>query len=221
MGTSYDVIRWHLDHLSLKHRGKVALVVPAFEAMPADPLNKHPDSPASAAKTYSYPENKTVLLAQERHGLVEPFHIHFFPAAHMPTNFTKWRTASIPYRIHYGPYFEPYVVVSVAAIPPYVEEFLGRQMNKVTHIRALHSKHFQFWVLPDVYTVHLPHEVERSPQDYWRCVNSIANLVMLKIQEAEEKSNNTHDVIPHIYKRGSDVRRGTESSEKEDAELQR
>ena len=48
-----------------------ALVVPAFEALPVDPLEKL--APPVDLSTYEYPENKSTLLKQERKGLVEPF----------------------------------------------------------------------------------------------------------------------------------------------------
>ena len=50
---------------------------------------------------------------------------------------------------------------------------------------------YEFWVLPDVFTLHLPHVSDRSVQDYWECVNAVANMVMLKIQYWEGRWNGT------------------------------
>jgi hypothetical protein len=54
--------------------GPQALVVPAFEAMPADPLgDKASSSNLKDPQTFEYPEDKAELLAQEKKGFVEPF----------------------------------------------------------------------------------------------------------------------------------------------------
>lgn len=52
--------------------------------------------------------------------------------------------------------FEPYVVVR-SNVSRYDRRFVGFGWNKVTHIMELQAQGYEFVVLPNVFTVHMPH----------------------------------------------------------------
>lgn len=62
-----------------------------------------------------------------------------------------------PYQIDYVLYYEPYVVAR-KTLPPFSEIFRGYGNDKDQWFRELYLRDYQFWVLPDVFTVHFEHE---------------------------------------------------------------
>lgn len=62
-----------------------------------------------------------------------------WPKGHAPTDYAKWRTATVPYRVAWQPDFEPYVVVR-RDCPKYDQRFVGFGWNKVSHIMELDAQ---------------------------------------------------------------------------------
>lgn len=70
---------------------------------------------------------------------VSPRRYHVWPKGHAPTDYAKWRTATVPYRVAWQPDFEPYVVVR-RDCPRYDQRFVGFGWNKVSHIMELDAQ---------------------------------------------------------------------------------
>lgn len=64
---------------------------------------------------------------------------HVWTKGHAPTNFAKWRTATMPYQVEWEADFEPYVVVR-RDCPEYDRRFVGFGWNKVAHIMELDAQ---------------------------------------------------------------------------------
>lgn len=62
-----------------------------------------------------------------------------WPKGHAPTDYAKWRTATVSYRVAWQPDFEPYVVVR-RDCPKYDQRFVGFGWNKVSHIMELDAQ---------------------------------------------------------------------------------
>lgn len=67
------------------------------------------------------------------------FRYHVWTKGHAPTNFAKWRTATMPYRVQWEADFEPYVMVKRES-PEYDRRFVGFGWNKVAHIMELDAQ---------------------------------------------------------------------------------
>ncbi len=120
---------------------KRALIVPAFESI-----------------TYklSYPKDKQTLLSPINIGKIISFRQDVWEQGHAATNYYRWYTADHPYKIHWTPNYEPYIVVA-KNITRFDERFTGFGWNKVSHMIQLDAEGYEFVVLPDAFTIHLPH----------------------------------------------------------------
>lgn len=67
------------------------------------------------------------------------YRYHVWPQGHAPTDYAKWRTATVPYQVEWQPQFEPYVVVR-RDCPLYDQRFVGFGWNKVSHIMELDAQ---------------------------------------------------------------------------------
>ena len=150
-------------------RPKLALVVAAFETqryrLPAFPKTK-----ADAVK----------LLDE---GTLLTFRYHVWPQGHRATNFARWKTSTtVPYQVGSSPFevlivvagpgtwfnclfsqiswepdFEPYIVLPIEHASKFDNRFVGFGWNKVSYTMELVARGFQFWVLPQVFVIHMPH----------------------------------------------------------------
>lgn len=74
--------------------------------------------------------------------------------------------------------YEPYVVVP-RDCPRYDPRFVGFGWNKVAHIIELDAQEYELLVLPEAFTIHLPHAPSlditrfRSNPTYRDCVREI------------------------------------------------
>ena len=57
-----------------------------------------------------------------------------------PTDYTTWYTASQPYVVKYYRGYEPYIVMRRIETPPYNQGFVGRELDKVSHLLEVHAK---------------------------------------------------------------------------------
>ena len=120
---------------------RTALVVPAFETQ---------------RYRIDFPRNKAELISMLDSGTIFTFRYHVWTRGHAPTDYERWRTANIPYKIEWQPDFEPYIVVRRDVIQ-YDPRFVGFGWNKVSHIMQLHAQGYEFLVLPSAFMIHMPH----------------------------------------------------------------
>uniref|UniRef100_A0A8C0ZP55 Glycosyltransferase-like protein LARGE2 n=1 Tax=Castor canadensis TaxID=51338 RepID=A0A8C0ZP55_CASCN len=137
----YDYLRASIEQLEPGSRQKAALVVPAFETL---------------HYRFSFPSSKAELLALLDAGLLYTFRHHEWPRGHVPTDYARWREARVPYRVQWAADYEPYVVVP-RDCPRYDPRFVGFGWNKVAHIVELDAQEYELLVLPEAFTIHLPH----------------------------------------------------------------
>ncbi|XP_031449339.1 LARGE xylosyl- and glucuronyltransferase 2 isoform X2 [Phasianus colchicus] len=136
----YDYLRNSIQQLELPHR-KAALIVPAFETL---------------HYRLTFPKSKAELLSMLDMGSLYTFRYHVWPKGHAPTDYAKWRTATVPYHVAWQPDFEPYVVVR-RDCPKYDQRFVGFGWNKVSHIMELDAQEYELLVLPNAFMIHMPH----------------------------------------------------------------
>ncbi|CAI5763691.1 LARGE xylosyl- and glucuronyltransferase 2 isoform X1 [Podarcis lilfordi] len=136
----YDYLRTSILQLELPQR-KAALIVPAFETL---------------HYRLTFPKSKAELLSMLDMGSLYTFRYHVWPQGHAPTDYAKWRTATVPYRVEWQLHFEPYVVVR-RDCPLYDQRFVGFGWNKVSHIMELDAQENELLVLPNAFMIHMPH----------------------------------------------------------------
>ncbi|XP_045413869.1 LARGE xylosyl- and glucuronyltransferase 2 [Lemur catta] len=159
----YDYLRASIEQLGLDSRRKAALVVPAFETL---------------HYRFSFPTSKAELLALLDASALHTFRYHEWPQGHAPTDYTRWREAEAPYRVQWAADYEPYVVVP-RDCPRYDPRFVGFGWNKVAHIVELDAQEYEFLVLPEAFTIHLPHAPSldisrfRSSPTYRDCLQAL------------------------------------------------
>ncbi|KAH0620760.1 hypothetical protein JD844_021502 [Phrynosoma platyrhinos] len=136
----YDYLRTSIVQLELPQR-KVAFIVPAFETL---------------HYRLTFPKSKAELVSMLDMGSLYTFRYHVWPQGHAPTDYAKWRTATIPYQVEWQPHFEPYVVVR-RDCPLYDQRFVGFGWNKVSHIMELDAQEYELLVLPNAFMIHMPH----------------------------------------------------------------
>ncbi|ELU08592.1 hypothetical protein CAPTEDRAFT_191108 [Capitella teleta] len=141
---------------------KRAYVVAAFGVQEAKGTNK--------AKAVEFPESKEKLLKLWDSKMIEPVHFAKFIHGHYQTNYTRWRNATEIYPIQWYTHYEPYVIVKTTETPAYDGTFIERYFDKVSHIFHLHKAGFDFWGIPNVYIVHMPHSSSKKNMSrYLRC----------------------------------------------------
>nr|XP_005907665.2 PREDICTED: glycosyltransferase-like protein LARGE2 [Bos mutus] len=159
----YDYLRASIEQLELDSRRKAALVVPAFETL---------------HYRFSFPSSKAELLTLLDAGSLYTFRYHEWPQGHAPTDYARWREAQAPYRVQWAADYEPYVVVP-RDCPRYDPRFVGFGWNKVAHIIELDAQEYELLVLPEAFTIHLPHAPSlditrfRSNPTYRDCVRAL------------------------------------------------
>ncbi|XP_043336934.1 LARGE xylosyl- and glucuronyltransferase 2 isoform X1 [Cervus canadensis] len=159
----YDYLRASIEQLELGGRRKAALVVPAFETL---------------HYRFRFPSSKAELLTLLDAGSLYTFRYHEWPQGHAPTDYARWREAQAPYRVQWEVDYEPYVVVP-RDCPRYDPRFVGFGWNKVAHIIELDAQEYELLVLPEAFTIHLPHTPSlditrfRSNPTYRDCLRAL------------------------------------------------
>lgn len=118
-----------------------ALVIPAFETL---------------QYKFQFPNNKAELINQLNLGSITTFRAQIWPKGHSPTDFSRWKVATKPYRVDWKPDYEPFVVTNREALR-FDERFVGFGWNKVESIMELAASGYQFIVLPEPFLVHKIH----------------------------------------------------------------
>uniref|UniRef100_A0A8C8TL93 LARGE xylosyl- and glucuronyltransferase 2 n=1 Tax=Peromyscus maniculatus bairdii TaxID=230844 RepID=A0A8C8TL93_PERMB len=160
----YDYLRASIEQLELGSRPrKAALVVPAFETL---------------HYRFSFPNSKAELLTLLDAGSLHIFRYHEWPQGHAPTAYAHWREAQAPYQVQWAADYEPYVVVP-RDCPRYDPRFVGFGWNKVAHIIELDAQEYELLVLPEAFSIHLPHAPSldisrfRSSPAYRDCLQAL------------------------------------------------
>ncbi|XP_036041348.1 LARGE xylosyl- and glucuronyltransferase 2 isoform X3 [Onychomys torridus] len=159
----YDYLRASIEQLELGSRRKAALVVPVFETL---------------HYRFGFPNSKAELLTLLDAGSLHIFRYHEWPQGHAPTDYAHWREAQAPYHVQWAADYEPYVVVA-RDCPRYDPRFVGFGWNKVAHIIELDAQEYEFLVLPEAFSIHLPHAPSldisrfRSSPTYRGCLQAL------------------------------------------------
>lgn len=141
--------------LSKKQQNKVAYIIPAFETI---------KNVSREELLANFPNNKTELIRMWHQGskIIRPFQVFSYPESHAAMNFSRWNSSidgDEPYEIQYRWPFEPTVVFR---LPPSGnglndERFVGYGKDKATLPARLAGLGYKFLVLPQEFTVHVPH----------------------------------------------------------------
>ena len=85
-------------------------------------------------------------------------------AGHLCTKSGRWLNHSKSHEVqHCHPYYEPYLMVPRATIPPFDESFNGRGFDKVSFVYELFARNFTLRTAPEAFVVHLPHAPSTAP----------------------------------------------------------
>ena len=160
----YDYLRKAVNVLQLDVSRR-ALVVPAFESL---------------QYKMSFPKDKATLLKQFESGSVQVFRHSLWKKGHAATNYNKWTKTTRPYKVKWMSDFEPYIVVR-SNVTKFDQRFLGFGWNKVSHSMELAAQGYDFIVLPEAFTIHMPHAPSldiaryRTNKRYRQCVQLLKN----------------------------------------------
>ena len=138
----YSHLKRTVREFDLNH---TVLVVPAFETY-------------IASKTFVFPNDKSALIKLVSQKKVFQFHRDKYIRGHAPTDYPRWEKANEPYEIQWQPQYEPYLVAS-RNITPLDPRFVSRDFNKVSHVEQLYYQRYKFYVLPEGFLLHLPHQL--------------------------------------------------------------
>ncbi|ESO00985.1 hypothetical protein HELRODRAFT_92624 [Helobdella robusta] len=115
-----------------------------------------------------FPKNKGELLKLIEKGSVNGIGVKSgWKLGHQPTNYSRWLTATEPYRAVFKDAFEPYVVAPKWLWARFNEDLMERMGDKIAYARLLHGLGFEFWVAPNDFIIHLPHILSAGTKKYW------------------------------------------------------
>ena len=160
---------------------KRALVVPAFETL---------------QYKISFPKNKATLLKQYESGDVQVFRHSIWKKGHAATNYKKWTSSIYPYKVKWASDFEPYIVVA-KNVTQFDKRFIGFGWNKVAHAMELAAQGYEFVVLPEAFTIHMPHAPSleiaryRTNRKYRQCLRFLKNKFIQDLKLKYGSSNLT------------------------------
>lgn len=133
------LFRQHIPLFQKLTKSKTVFVVPAFET-----------------SSDEMPETKSDLEVLWKKHIARQIGITTHAPSHRATNYGKWFEMNQVYQIDYELYYEPYVI-SRKTLPAYSEIFRGYGNDKDQLFAELDERHYQFYVLPDVFVVHKYH----------------------------------------------------------------
>ncbi|XP_054162377.1 xylosyl- and glucuronyltransferase LARGE2s-like [Oppia nitens] len=151
-------------YLNNKYKSKTLFIIPAFEYLEAP----QKDDPI--------PKNKEELmqLIHRQTPIVQPFRQFESSDAHRLTNYWKWYYATDTYPVMaFQDKYEPYIVVEKTDnFPEFDERLKNYGMNKVMHTTELFANNYKFVVMPNVWTIHLPHKTSHYFQTFLQNVET-------------------------------------------------
>lgn len=169
----YDYLKLTLAtsaDISKNPLAKRALVVPAFETL---------------QYRFEFPVNKAELLMQLNLGSISMFREQLWPRGHAPTDYSRWKIATKPYKVEWQPDYEPFIVTS-KDVPRFDERFVGFGWNKVESITHLAALGYEFIVLPEAFLVHKFHSASYDIIKHRESIKYRACIRYLKKQYLEE-----------------------------------
>ncbi|KAG0144718.1 hypothetical protein CROQUDRAFT_46963 [Cronartium quercuum f. sp. fusiforme G11] len=147
--------------LKLLKKGKIGLVIPAFE------FTKQIDG----VNSNKFPNKKSDLLELFQNGQIDMFHKSWLPG-HGPTNYTKFFENDDPYPISgYTHSYEPYVIYRKDSSPFCDERFIGYGGNKAACLFELYLSGVTFYVLPNDFLIHQSHPYAEQTRQHERKFN--------------------------------------------------
>lgn len=174
----YDYLRKSISDLSANQKGdsleKRALVIPAFENL---------------QYKFDFPSTKAELLKQMNIGSISMFREQIWPQGHSPTEYSKWKVSTRPYRVAWKPEYEPFIVTS-KSVPRFDERFVGFGWNKVEHIMQLAALEYEFIVLPEAFVIHLFHQPSydilkhRESLKYRVCIRQLRRTFLSELRSS-------------------------------------
>lgn len=125
--------------------------------------------------TYVVPGLRTASLSrknvlknfpQSKAEVISKWKTEYFPfgsqapcSGYGQTNFSRWLTAKEVYKVRWRYRFEPSLIFSTHCLVRFEETFVGYGYDKLTLAVNMAQYNFTFFVIPDVFTVHVPHSV--------------------------------------------------------------
>jgi glycosyltransferase-like protein LARGE len=174
----YDYLRSTIRNMTNEEGGepfgRKALVVPAFEN------NEY---------KFEYPKNKPELIKQLDLGTVTKFRDSIWIQGQEATDYDRWKVATRPYKIEWKPEYEPFIVTN-ANVTKYDERFNGFGWNKVQHVMQLAAMGYQFYVLPEAFSIHQFHPASydiskhRESRRYQACIRLLKRTFLLELAQA-------------------------------------
>ena len=137
--------------LEATHKKRKVIVVPAFET---DPTLKIEDGIQVAVQAST--ASKIELQNMFDKGDIVQF-APFFKRGHGATNYTRWFSSDVPYRVVPEVGYEPFIILSRIHVPWFDERFRGYGWDKITHIYQLNKTGSRFETLPNGWVCHRPH----------------------------------------------------------------
>jgi len=130
---------------------------------------------------------RDILIEWEKGNAVQ-FQKDIWEQGHHATNYTKWRSATVPYAVNFEYGYEPYTILS-KPFPAFDERFQNGWYDKRSHIEELNVTGYKFVVLPSEFIVHMPHpqlrDVEKMRKELMFYYNKYNNFKKeLKNREA-------------------------------------
>ena len=146
-----------MSHLSsVTSEQQVAFILPSFERR----LDEGEDE-AYPADMLNLPSRKVDLLRMMKteKGKYSPWKLPRYFAAHGPTNFEKWYSATETYQVEHSLKFNPYFVIKHGSrrAPPFWEFFDGYGYNRHSWVTELSFAGYTFTVVPDCFLIHINH----------------------------------------------------------------
>ena len=132
----------HLERTTrtvFKDKKKIALVIASFE---------------EKKSMEAFPRDKSSLEKLYKSQVVTRFHDYY--VGHCATDYKRWFSTDLPYKVDWEKNYEPYIMVHKDA-PRYNERFIGYGYNKITQIAELHARGYEFLVLPNEFIIHRIH----------------------------------------------------------------
>ncbi|GIL90828.1 hypothetical protein Vretimale_16784 [Volvox reticuliferus] len=140
-------------------RQHVAWILPAWDVSRSVPSLKR-NSVADEALSVSSKEKYRLEEMWKTKKQLFPFALERgYVLGHNATNYDRWFTAQAHYGIEYEEGYEPWFIASRFLTPFFDARFRGYYMNKIVAVRSA-TRFLNMRVLPDVWIVHRPHEVQ-------------------------------------------------------------
>lgn len=149
------------------------LVIPAFETV---------------QYKFEFPLNKAELLTQLNLGSISMFREQIWPQGQTPTDYSRWKISTKPYKVDWQLDYEPFIVTT-SDVPRFDERFIGFGWNKVESIMRLAALGYEFIVLPEAFLVHKFHSASydiirhRESPRYRACMRYLKKLSLHELRK--------------------------------------